>query len=63
MTAPKDEARVDRIRTVINALHGRGSNNPGVPKELVPAALVSFFVDELREQFSELRELLEKQGE
>lgn len=63
MTTPKDEARVDRIRAVINALHGRGSNNPGVPKELVPSALVSFFLDELREQFTEVRELLEKQGE
>lgn len=63
MTTPRDEARVDRIRAVINALHGRGSNNPGVPKDLVPSALVSFFLDELREQFSELKELLEKQSE
>jgi hypothetical protein len=61
MTTPKDEARVDRIRAVINALNGRGSNSPGVQKELIPAALVSFFVDELREQFSELSELLKKQ--
>jgi hypothetical protein len=63
MTTPKDEARVDRIRAVINALNGRGSNSPGVQKELLPAALVSFFVDELREQFTELKELLEKQGD
>lgn len=62
MTTPKDEARVDRIRTVINALHGRGSNNPGVPKDLVPSALVSFFLDELREQFTEVRQLLEAQS-
>jgi hypothetical protein len=60
MSKPEDEARVDRIRAVINALHGRSSNNPGVPKELVPAALVGFFVDELREQLTELRALLEK---
>ena len=63
MTTPEDEARVDRIRAVVNALNGRGSNSPGVQKELLPAALVSFFVDELREQFAELRELLEKQDD
>lgn len=63
MTSPKDEARVDRIRAVINALNGRGSNSPGVQKELLPAALVGFFVDELREQFTQLQELLEKQAE
>lgn len=62
MTTPKDEARVDRIRAVINALNGRASNNPGVPKELVPSALVSFFLDELREQFTELRERLAAQA-
>jgi len=61
MTRPEDEARVDRIRAVINALNGRASNSPGVQKELLPAALVGFFLDELREQFAELRELLEKQ--
>jgi hypothetical protein len=63
MTATKDEARVDRIRAVINALNGRGSNSAGVQKELLPAALVGFFLDELREQFAELRELLENQAE
>jgi hypothetical protein len=63
MSSQADEARVDRIRTVINALHGRGSNSPGVQKELVPAALVSFFMDELREQFAGLKTLLEKSGE
>jgi hypothetical protein len=63
MNRPEDEARVDRIRNVLNALHGRGSNSPGVQKELVPAALVSFFMDELREQFAELKALLEKSAE
>jgi hypothetical protein len=65
MTSAKDEARVDRIRSVINALNGKGSNNPGVQKELLPAALVGFFLDELREQYAELKELLgnEKQGD
>jgi hypothetical protein len=63
MTSPKDEARVDRIRAVINALNGRNSNSPGVQKELLPAALVGFFVDELREQFAQLQELLEKNAE
>lgn len=63
MTTAKDEARVDRIRAVINALNGKGSNNAGVQKELLPAALVSFFVDELREQFAELRELFETRAE
>jgi hypothetical protein len=62
MTTPKDEARVDRIRAVINALNGRGSNSPGVQKELLPAALVGFFVDELREEFEQLKALLEKKG-
>lgn len=63
MAKPEDEARVDRIRAVINALNGRGSNSPGVQKELLPAALVSFFVDETREQFARLSELLEKASE
>ncbi|HKU37548.1 MAG TPA: hypothetical protein VJR89_05355 [Polyangiales bacterium] len=63
MTTAKDEARVDRIRAVINALNGKGSNNAGVQKELLPAALVGFFLDELREQFAELKELLEKEPE
>jgi hypothetical protein len=62
MTTPKDEARVDRIRAVINALNGRGSNSPGVQKELIPAALVGFFLDELREEYAELKGLLEKKG-
>jgi hypothetical protein len=61
MTSPKDEARVDRIRAVINALNGRGSNSPGVQKELIPAALVGFFLDELREEYEQLKALLEKQ--
>lgn len=61
MTTTKDEARVDRIRAVIHALTGRGSNNAGVPKELLPAALVGFFLDELREQYAELSQLLENQ--
>jgi hypothetical protein len=61
MTTPKDEARVDRIRAVINALNGRGSNSPGVQKELLPAALVGFFVDELREQLAELTERLDQE--
>jgi hypothetical protein len=63
MATPEDEARVDRIRNVINALNGRASNSPGVQKELLPAALVGFFLDELREQFAELSELLQKQGD
>ena len=62
-TAARDEARVDRIRAVVNALNGKGSNSAGVPKELLPAALVGFFLDELREQFTELKELLENQPE
>lgn len=61
MTTAKDEARVDRIRAVINALNGKGSNSAGVQKELLSAALVGFFLDELREQFAELTELLENQ--
>lgn len=63
MTTLKDEARVDRIRAVISALTGRGSNNAGVPKELLPAAIVGFFLDELREQYGELQQLLEAQSE
>ena len=63
MTTTKDEARVDRIRAVINALNGRGSNNAGVPKELLSAALVGFFLDELREQYVELKQLLENQSD
>jgi hypothetical protein len=63
MTTPKDEDRVDRIRAVINALNGRGSNSPGVQKELLSAALVGFFLDELREQLAELTERLEKQAD
>ena len=63
MATPEDEARVDRIRAVINALNGRGSNSPGVQKELLPAALVGFYLDELREQFARLTQLLEKQDE
>ncbi|HET8935824.1 MAG TPA: hypothetical protein VFN67_20390 [Polyangiales bacterium] len=62
MTSPKDEARVDRIRAVINALNGRGSNSPGVQKELIPAALVGFFLDELREEYEQLKALLEKKA-
>ena len=62
MTSPKDEARVDRIRAVINALNGRGSNSPGVQKELIPAALVGFFLDELREEYEQLKTLLEKKS-
>ena len=61
MANPKDEARVDRIRAVINALNGKGSNSPGVQQEHLPAALVGFFIDELRDQFAELTELLKKQ--
>jgi hypothetical protein len=60
MATQKDEARVDRIRTVINALNGKGSNSPGVQKEHLPAALVGFFLDELREQIAELPALLQK---
>ncbi|HKP61718.1 MAG TPA: hypothetical protein VJV78_33540 [Polyangiales bacterium] len=63
MTTAKDEARVDRIRAVINALNGKGSNSAGVQKELLSAALVGFFLDELREQFADLTELLENQPE
>lgn len=63
MATPTDEARVDRIRTVINALNGKGSNSPGVQKEHLPAALVGFFLDELREQFAALTERLEKLGD
>jgi len=62
MTTPQDEARVDRIRAVIIALNAKGSNSPGVQKELLPSALVSFFLDELREQVTALRESLETQG-
>lgn len=62
MTSPKDEARVDRIRAVINALNGRGSNSPGVQKELIPAALVGFFLDELREEYEQLKTALEKKS-
>lgn len=63
MATPQDEARVERIRAVINALNGRGSNSPGVQKELLPAALVSFFLDELREQLADLNERIEQQDE
>jgi hypothetical protein len=61
MTKVKDAARVERIRAVINALTGKGSNSAGVQKELLSAALVGFFLDELREQFAELTERLENQ--
>ena len=61
MATPRDEARAERIRAVINALNGKGSNSPGVQKEHLPAALVSFFLDELREEFAELTERLEQQ--
>jgi hypothetical protein len=63
MATPRDEARVDRIRAVINALNGKGSNSPGVQKEHLPAALVSFFLDELREQFAELTDRLDQQSD
>lgn len=63
MATPRDEARVDRIRAVINALNGKGSNSPGVQKEHLPAALVCFFLDELREQFAELTDRLDQQGD
>jgi hypothetical protein len=61
MAKPEDEARVDRIRAVINALNGKGSNSPGIQKEYVPAALIGFYLDELREQFAQLAQLLQKQ--
>jgi len=47
---------------VISALNATGSNNPGVKQENVPAALVAFFVDELREQVAEVAKLLKKQA-
>jgi hypothetical protein len=62
MASKEDEARATRIRAVINALNATGSNNPGVKQENVPAALVAFFVDELREQIAEVVTLL-KAGE
>jgi len=61
MATPKDEARVERIRNVINALRAKGSNSPGVQQEHIPAALVGFYVDELREQIQELIDLLKQQ--
>jgi hypothetical protein len=61
MATKEDEARANRIRAVINALNGRGSNSPGVQQEHLPAALVAFFVDELREQVKEVVELIKTQ--
>ncbi|MET0388979.1 MAG: hypothetical protein ABW321_23600 [Polyangiales bacterium] len=60
MATKEDEARVARIRAVIDALHAKASNSPGVKEEYIPAALVAFFVGELREQFTELAELLKR---
>ena len=61
MATQEDEARAGRIRAVINALNGRGSNSPGVQQEHLPAALVAFFVDELREQIAEVVDLIKNQ--
>lgn len=61
MATKEDEARVGRIRAVIDALHAKASNSPGVKEEYVPAALVAFFIDELREQFTEVAELLKRE--
>jgi len=63
MATKEDEARAGRIRAVINALSGRGSNSPGVQQEHLPAALVAFFVDELREQVAEVVELIKNPPE
>lgn len=61
MATKQDEARVARIRAVIDALHAKASNSPGVKEEYIPAALVAFFMDELREQFTEVSDLLKKE--
>jgi hypothetical protein len=62
MANKEDEARVGRIRAVIDALHAKASNSPGVKEEYIPAALVAFFVDEFREQVAEAVKQLKKQN-
>jgi hypothetical protein len=62
MASKEDEARVGRIRAVIDALHAKASNSPGVKEEYIPAALVAFFVDELNEGVAEMTELLKKKA-
>ena len=61
MATKEDEARAARIRSVIQVLTAAGSNNPGVKQENMPAALVAFFIDELREQIAEVVSLLKTQ--
>jgi hypothetical protein len=61
MATKEDEARVARIRAVIQALTAAGSNNPGVKQENIPSALLAFFIDELREQVAEVVHLVKTQ--
>lgn len=58
MPTKADEERAGRIRAVIHALTGKGTNSPGIQQEHLPAALVAFFTDELREQIAQVVELL-----